>query len=133
MAPATQRANGTILLAEDEVLLRELGETILTQAGYKVLSPNDSRDLISFVNDYSDPIDLLLTDLTMPGLSGQELAALARRRWPSIRVLYMSGYSDQEFDNLLCDSAFLQKPFTPSELMAKVKELIGNGTISRAE
>jgi two-component system, cell cycle sensor histidine kinase and response regulator CckA len=124
--PTPQRTNGTILLAEDEILLRELGETILTQAGYKVLSAHDPQDLLSFVSDYSDHVDLLLTDLVMPGLSGQELATLARRRWPSIRVLYMSGYSDDDFDNLLHDSAFLQKPFTPSELMGKVKELIGS-------
>jgi DNA-binding response OmpR family regulator len=116
---------GTILLAEDEALLRELGETILRQAGYNVLTAPDAKELVSLLNGYSENIDLLLTDIVMPGLSGQELAHLARERWPRIRVLYMSGYSDEELESLLRDSAFLQKPFTPSELMAKVKELIG--------
>jgi len=116
---------GTILLAEDEALLRELGETILRQAGYNVLTAPDAKELMSLLNGYSENIDLLLTDIVMPGLSGQELAHLARARWPRIRVLYMSGYSDEELESLLRDSAFLQKPFTPSELMAKVKELIG--------
>jgi DNA-binding response OmpR family regulator len=125
MSATPQRTAGTILLAEDEALLRELGETILRQAGYNVLTAPDAKELMSLLNGYSENIDLLLTDIVMPGLSGQELAHLARARWPRIRVLYMSGYSDEELESLLRDSAFLQKPFTPSELMAKVKELIG--------
>jgi DNA-binding response OmpR family regulator len=125
MSASPQRTAGTILLAEDEALLRELGETILRQAGYNVLTAPDAKELMSLLNGYSENIDLLLTDIVMPGLSGQELAHLARARWPRIRVLYMSGYSDEELESLLRDSAFLQKPFTPSELMAKVRELIG--------
>lgn len=117
---------GTILLAEDEALLRELGETILSQAGYNVLTAPDPHELLSLLNDYSQPIHLLLTDVVMPGLSGQELAKHARARHPEIRVLYMSGYSDEELEDLLLGAEFLQKPFTPGELMAKVKELIGN-------
>jgi two-component system, cell cycle sensor histidine kinase and response regulator CckA len=126
MSASPQRTAGTILLAEDEALLRELGETILRQAGYNVLTAPDAHELLLLLNGYSEPVDLLLTDVVMPGLSGQELAHLARARWPQIRVLYMSGYSDEELESLLRDSSFLQKPFTPSELMAKVKELIGN-------
>jgi DNA-binding response OmpR family regulator len=125
MSTTAQRGPGTILLAEDETLLRELGQTILSQAGYTVLTAAGAQQLVSLVNGYSGEIDLLLTDILMPGLSGQELAHLARARWPQIRVLYMSGYSDDELEDLLRDAAFLQKPFTPSELMLKVKELIG--------
>jgi len=132
MAKVTQRTR-TILLAEDEALLRELGQTILSQAGYRVLTAPGPQELLSLVEGHSEPVDLLLTDIVMPGLSGQDLARLARRRWPKIRVLYTSGYSDEELDDLLGDAAFLQKPFTPTELMAKVKELIGNGAISNAE
>lgn len=120
----TQRHAGTILLADDEALLRELDETILSQAGYKVITA-PGEELLSLVSNYAGQVDLLLTDVVMPGLSGQELAQIARKKWPQIRVLYMSGYSDEELENLLDDAAFLQKPFTPSELMAKVKELLG--------
>ena len=129
MSKTTQRAAGTILLAEDEALLRELGQTILSQAGYKVLTGAGPQELLSLVEKHPDSVDLLLTDIVMPGISGQDLACLARKRWPEIRVLYTSGYSDEELDNLLGDAAFLQKPFTPTELMAKVKELIGNGQL----
>lgn len=121
-----QRASGTILLAEDESLLRELGQTILTQAGYKVITAPGAPELLSLLKNYSDAVDLLLTDVVMPGLSGQDLAHLARERWPNIRVLYTSGYPDHELTNLLADGAFLQKPFTPTELMGKVRELVGS-------
>jgi len=113
----------TILLAEDESLLRELGETILRQAGYKVVTAPGAEELRALVSEYSDPVDLLLTDVIMPGLGGQELVALVKRRWPDIRILYMSGYSSEEIDNLDRDAGFLQKPFTPGELMKKISDL----------
>jgi len=113
----------TILLAEDERLLRELGETILRQAGYKVVTAPGAEELRALVSEYSDPVDLLLTDVIMPGLGGQELVALVKRRWPDIRILYMSGYSSEEIDNLDRDAGFLQKPFTPGELMKKISDL----------
>jgi two-component system cell cycle sensor histidine kinase/response regulator CckA len=125
MAGTQSRGTATILLAEDEALLRELGETILVQAGYRVLSAAGPEDLRSLVAGHSGKIDLLLTDVVMPGLSGQELVQLVKRRWPEIRVLYMSGYSDDEIENLDRDAGFLQKPFTPAELMAKVQQLLG--------
>jgi two-component system cell cycle sensor histidine kinase/response regulator CckA len=126
MSGTSQRNPGTILLAEDEALLRELGETILTQAGYKVLTAPGPEELRQLVAQSSAHIDLLLTDVLMPGLGGQELVALVKQRWPRIRVLYMSGYSNEDLENIDDEAAFLQKPFTPAELMAKVKELIEN-------
>lgn len=125
MARAPHPPAGTILFAEDEPLLRELGETILRQAGYKVITAGQPEQLLSLLDQYGGGIDLLLTDVAMPGLSGQELARLARIRWPGIRVLYTSGYSNEEIDGLINDAAFLQKPFTPTELMAKIRDLIG--------
>jgi two-component system, cell cycle sensor histidine kinase and response regulator CckA len=126
MAGSPQSTAATILLAEDESLLRELGETILTQAGYKVVTAAGADELRKLVAESPAQVDLLLTDVLMPDLGGQELVALAKRRWPGIRVLYMSGYSTEDLNDLERDAAFLQKPFTPSELMAKVKELIEN-------
>jgi len=125
-ADTHKRGTGTILLAEDEPLLRELGETILTQAGYKVLTAPSIQALKSLMADYSGSIDLLLTDVVMPGMSGPELVHVVRERFPEIRVLYMSGYADDEIEDLDRDAAFLQKPFTPSELTAKVAAVLGS-------
>jgi DNA-binding response OmpR family regulator len=116
---------GTVLFADDEPLLRELGETILAQAGYKVLTAPDSDALKSLLTEYSGAIDLLLTDVNMPGITGPELAHLVRERRPNIRVLYMSGWAADEIKNLDRDAVFLQKPFSPSELTAKVAEVMG--------
>ena len=126
MTEVHKQGTGTILLAEDEPLLRELGETILTQAGYKVLSAPTPQALRTLIADYSGEIDLLLTDVVMPGMSGPELVHIVRERWPSVRVLFMSGYADDEIEGLDRDAAFLQKPFTPSELIAKIGQVLGS-------
>ena len=126
MAETHKRGTGTVLLAEDEPLLRELGETILTQAGYRVLTAPNSDSLKALLAEYSGTIDLLLTDVIMPGISGPELVRLVRQSRPKIRVLYMSGYADDEIEDLDRDAGFLQKPFTPSELTAKVAEVLGS-------
>jgi two-component system cell cycle sensor histidine kinase/response regulator CckA len=126
MTETRKRGTGTILLAEDEPLLRELGETILTQAGYKVLTAPSSDALKSLIADYAGKVDLLLTDVIMPGMSGPELVRVVKVRWPEIRVLYMSGYADDEIEDLDRDAGFLQKPFTPSELTAKIAEVMGS-------
>lgn len=126
MAEPHKRGTGTILLAEDEPLLRELGETILKQAGYSVLSAPNASALKDLIANHKGTVDLLLTDVVMPGLSGPELVRLVRARWTGIRVLYMSGYADDEIKDLDRDAGFLQKPFTPSELTAKIAEVLGN-------
>lgn len=120
-----KHGTGTILLAEDEPLLRELGQTILTQAGYKILTAPNAEALRTFVAEHAGKIDLLLTDVVMPGMSGPELVKLVRARWPEVRVLYMSGYADDEIEDLDRDAGFLQKPFTPTELTAKIAEMLG--------
>jgi len=124
MAGTLRRKSGTILLAEDEELLRELGETILKQAGYEVVTATGPDELRSLVANYGGKIDLLLTDIVMPGVSGPELVHLVRARWPQARVLYMSGYSNEDIGDLEADADFLQKPFTPNELTAKIGETL---------
>lgn len=115
---------GTILLAEDEPLLRELGETILTQAGYKVLTAATGDAMRNLIADHTGDVDLLLTDVVMPDISGPDLAHLGKQRWPNVRVLYMSGYADDELADLDRDAGFIQKPFTPTELMAKIADML---------
>jgi PAS domain S-box-containing protein len=119
-----KRGTGTILLAEDEPLLRELGETILKQSGYTVLTAGSSEALRALVAEHSGQVDLLLTDVVMPNISGPELVRIARGRWPKLRVLFMSGYADDELQDLDRDAGFIQKPFTPAELTAKIAEVL---------
>jgi PAS domain S-box-containing protein len=119
-----KRGTGTILLAEDEPLLRELGETILTQAGYTVLTAGSSESLRKLIAEHPGEVDLLLTDVVMPDISGPELVRIGRQRWPKVRVLFMSGYADDELQDLDRDAGFIQKPFTPAELTAKIAEVL---------
>jgi two-component system cell cycle sensor histidine kinase/response regulator CckA len=124
MTESRQRAPATILFAEDEALLRELGETILRHAGYLVISISQREELDSLLKSHVDEIDILLTDVVMPEISGQELASLVQSRWPGVRTIYTSGYSSDELKDLQGAAAFLQKPFTPAELMEKIREVL---------
>ena len=119
-----KRGSGTILLAEDEPLLRELGETILTQAGYTVITAGTSKSLRALIAEHQGKVDLLLTDVVMPNISGPELVRIARERWPNLRVLFMSGYANDDLQDLDSDAGFIQKPFTPAELTAKIAEVL---------
>jgi CheY-like chemotaxis protein len=128
--PARVRGNETILLVEDDRLLRELAETVLVSCGFRVLLAEDSLNVATQCEQYEGVIDLLLTDVVMPGLSGREVATQVLLRRPGTKVLYMSGYtSDAVVQNgaLDADTDFLPKPFTPSSLAAKVRELLDRG------
>jgi hypothetical protein len=119
---------GTILLAEDDDAVRAIAREALERAGYTVLAAPDGPSALALADERPDPIDLLLTDVIMPGMNGRELAeALAARR-PGLRVLYASGYTD----NVLLDQGvlapgvwLLDKPFTPAVLTAKVAAILG--------
>lgn len=117
----------TILLAEDEVLVRNLAERILSRSGYRVLVAQDGREALDLCRTYSGCIDLLLTDVVMPHLSGRELAEQVLVLRPQIKVLYMSGHID---DTIIyhgvqrSEFAFLQKPFSLRSLTAKVREVL---------
>jgi DNA-binding response OmpR family regulator len=121
--PLTPKA--TIVFADDEPPLRELAEAILGRAGYKVVTVATRDALRSLVQQYPGGVDLLLTDVVMPGVGGPELVGKVKARWPGIRVLYVSGYASDQIEGLDPHAAFLQKPFTPAELLAKVAEVLG--------
>ncbi|HZQ24713.1 MAG TPA: ATP-binding protein [Terriglobales bacterium] len=117
----------TILVAEDESQLRELARTVLSRCGYEVLVGSDANEVDFICANHTGKIDLFLTDVVMPGLSGPELAKRVMQRYPSIKVLFMSGYADAAlipqgvFDGEL---SFLQKPFTPSVLKERVRAVL---------
>ena len=119
--------SGTILVVEDEVQVRELVQEVLQAEGYTVLTAADGDEGIHLCTAYDGPIDLLLTDVVMPSMSGPEMAQHILLMYPAIKVVYMSGYaSDAMGDHGVLDpgTAFLQKPFTPDILIRKVRETL---------
>jgi PAS domain S-box-containing protein len=121
----------TLLLVEDDRGVRELVRSMLKAQGYEVLTPEHPRDVEALCEKHSGNIHLLLTDMILPGVSGRELAKRVSLLRPGIKVLYMSGYTDDVliqshgFDE---KSAFLQKPFSQNSLAAKVREVLdGDG------
>jgi len=91
---APERASETILLVEDEIIVRQLVAEILETSGYAVLQAADGPSGLELLRRHSDPIDLLLTDVVMPGMSGPEVAQAVSSMRPGTQVLYMSGYTD---------------------------------------
>jgi two-component system cell cycle sensor histidine kinase/response regulator CckA len=117
----------TILVVEDELALRELTCVLLEEAGYTVLESTGVEDAIATAKDSQRKIDLLLTDIVMPRLDGRELANQLVALRPNLRVLYMSGYTDDVIvhGGLLKQATVLvQKPFTKAKLLRKVRETL---------
>jgi PAS domain S-box-containing protein len=122
-APGTE----SVLLVEDEPEVRRLVEKLLRLKGYRVLSAASPADAIAISRRHEASIDLLLTDVIMPGMNGRELSRVLAPTRPSMRVLYMSGYTDVGVSQqgiLARGTAFLSKPFTPEALARKVREVL---------
>jgi two-component system, cell cycle sensor histidine kinase and response regulator CckA len=120
------RGSETILLVDDTDIVRRLARDVLKTAGYRVLEAGGADEAMQ-VAGKQDPIDLLVTDVVMPGRNGIELAERLRTTRSELPVLYMSGYTDMAIvrDGLLAqDVAFLQKPFTPHDLLQKVRQVL---------
>jgi CheY-like chemotaxis protein len=126
IAVAASPGTGTVLLVEDEETVRSMAKTCLEMSGYRVIEASDGVEALHIVRTQTAPIDLLLTDVVMPFMTGPELAEQITSFFPKIKVLYMSGYSDREFDEASVQPSsgnYLQKPFSPHALTAKLHEL----------
>jgi PAS domain S-box-containing protein len=122
-----RRGSETILLVEDEPRIRKLALSILRANGYTVLPAGNAEEALSQSLDYSGAIQLMLTDVVMPGNNGQQLATRISEQRPKIRVMFMSGYTEHAIlERILLEpkAAFLQKPFTPDQLLKKVREAL---------
>ncbi len=123
-------AQETVLLVEDEVGVRSLLHGVLTSGGYTVLEGRRGEEALRIAELHQGPIHLILTDVVMPGMSGRELAERLKASRPEMKVLYMSGYTDDAIVHhgvLDPGMAFLQKPFTPDALARKVREVLDAG------
>ncbi len=117
----------TVLLVEDEDVVRNLVNEILSSSGYKVLPASTGEAAIELAQMYTESIDLLLTDVIMPKISGTELQKTISEIKPDIKVLFMSGYTDDAISQgglLNAGAAFIEKPFTPEKLTRKIRELL---------
>jgi PAS domain S-box-containing protein len=125
--PAKRERRETILLVEDEAIVRRLVAEMLENAGYHVLEAADGNSAVELVRRHTAPIDLLVTDVVMPGMSGRDVATAITSLRPGLTVLFMSGYTDSAIVHhgvLDPDTAFLQKPFSAAQLTAKVASLL---------
>ncbi len=117
----------TILFAEDEPAVRNLARRVLEKHGYTLLLAATGRDGVQLAEQHGSPIDLLVTDVVMPEMGGRELAQRLTARQPGLKVLYLSGYTDDAIVHhgvLDAGVAFLQKPFKPDELVRKIREVL---------
>jgi len=125
--PKAAQGSETLLLVEDEQGVRELARDILQAAGYTVLEASYGSEALQICRRYPGPMHLLLTDVVMPHMSGRQLAERLAPLYPEMKVLYMSGYTDNAVVHhgvLDPGTAYLQKPFTPDSLARKVREIL---------
>ena len=117
----------TILLVEDEQMVLNLTASVLKNAGYKVVTASTPKQALEAVARQTDPIQIMITDVVMPGMSGPTLANTLVSEYPEMKIIFMSGYTGAavvENSFIRPGSAFLQKPFSPDALKAKIRALL---------
>ena len=125
----------TILLVEDDEAVRRLAHLVLERAGYRVIAAGDPKDAFAVATRNGDAIDLLISDVILPDSDGEPLFDRLAKIHPNLRVLYMSGYADDAVSRhgvIVDGTPFLQKPFTPQGLGAKVREVIESSQAAAA-
>jgi CheY-like chemotaxis protein len=125
--PPPAKRDETVLLVEDHLAVRNVFRRTLDLAGYRVLEATDGEDALAVCEGSAGGVDVLITDVIMPRMGGQELARRLAVRYPGLKVLYVSGYADFEFESesaLDAGRAFLAKPFASDILVNKVRELL---------
>jgi two-component system, cell cycle sensor histidine kinase and response regulator CckA len=126
--PGSSRLSPTVLLVDDEAVIRCLLARRLQAEGYRVISAASGREALEILTQETVTIDLLLTDIMMPGLIGPQLAAIVHSRWPSVRRLGMTGGATDAALKLMGESntQCLRKPFTDAELREALKTALSN-------
>jgi two-component system cell cycle sensor histidine kinase/response regulator CckA len=117
-----------ILVAEDEVLVRNLINVVLVRAGYSVLIASDGEEALELSRRYAAEIHLLLSDVTMPRMDGFTLTKLLREERPSTKALLISGKLSSEILEGNAKFDFLRKPFVPDQLKSKIRDILARAT-----
>jgi CheY-like chemotaxis protein len=128
--PAVARGSETIVVVEDDQSVRQLVQLMLSGHGYDVLAAADGESAARLCAEHPGGVDLLLTDVVMPEVNGRVLAERLEAMFPSLRVLFMSGYSDEAVVRhgiIRPNTAFIEKPFSESGLARKVREVLDRG------
>jgi signal transduction histidine kinase len=124
--PPSEKRSGTILLVEDERDVCQLCTSILGERGYKLIPCSDPKVALDIVEREGSGLDMVLTDVIMPGMSGDELVRRIRSKIPTIKVLFISGYDKSSITSAREIAPLLTKPFTPAELINKVEQALGS-------
>jgi two-component system cell cycle sensor histidine kinase/response regulator CckA len=131
MAIETMPPQATILLVDDEQAVRTIVKKILRRANYNVLEAENGTDALAIADSHSGQIDLVITDMYMPGMRGPEVIQALQPKWPGLRALFISGYADQDSRTAVPSGAnFLNKPFSGQELATAVEAALKGPTIS---
>jgi two-component system cell cycle sensor histidine kinase/response regulator CckA len=118
--------SGTVLLVEDEPMVRSVAERALTRHGYKVVTADNGEDALEVLRS-GENIDLLITDVVMPGMDGPSMVLEARKTWPDLKILFMSGYAEEQLRKSIDieNVNFLPKPFSVTELAEAARRAVG--------
>jgi two-component system cell cycle sensor histidine kinase/response regulator CckA len=118
----------TVLVVDDEEVVRQLVSRMLTWTGFQTLEARHGREALATIEEHAGPVHLVITDVKMPGMNGRELGREVERRWPGKPVLYMSGFASEVLAGGLLEPGdpFLAKPFTQDDLVAKVRSLLSS-------
>ncbi len=126
MNPVPEKSVPTILLVEDSARIRPLIKAMLGSEQFNILEAEAAEQALEVAANFSGHIDLLISDITLPGISGVALASELRLKYPGMKILYMSGHALPKLTDGV--SFFVEKPFRTEVLLKKVEEILGMGT-----
>jgi two-component system cell cycle sensor histidine kinase/response regulator CckA len=122
----------TVLLVDDQAAIRELVERQLRAGGYRVIPAASGREALAILTHQAESIDLLLTDVMMPGMIGAQLVAIVQLRWPTVRAMYLTGGAEDWAGELMRETGAecLAKPFTADELRGALAAVLSNAALA---
>ncbi|HEY0306144.1 MAG TPA: PAS domain S-box protein [Longimicrobiales bacterium] len=132
-APEQARAHEAVLIVEDDDSVRALARRVLEARGYRVWTSSNAEGALAVMEEYGDALSLIISDVVMPEMSGQQLAERIRDSWPHVGIVFMSGYTDEDVrrHGLVSETDhFIEKPFTPEDFAHKVREVLDELEVS---